>query len=377
MAESRELLAWMALAEIGRRGSEGWLRAAATVGSAQGLFVAGDLELTNLGLGKAARTRLAAFHDWRRLQRECERCRGLGLALATPADDAYPTGLASIRDPPLLLYYRGRAPALFEPAVAIVGSRRATAYGRRIARGYARRLASRGVAVVSGLALGIDAAAHAGALEAGATVAVVASGLDRVYPQEHRRLLDQIAHSFCVLGEYAPGTPPLPHHFPVRNRIITGMTCATIIVEAGERSGSLVSAHSALDQGREVYAVPGNIDSPVSRGTNALIRDGAVPLSGYDDLDAALGLSRSPRERGQARVRTRRPLQGGADAVEGEGDTRLILRALESAPRSVDSLVEATRLDGARVLELLTGLELEGLAERTASGAYVAVETDF
>ena len=376
MVDIGELLAWMALAEIGRGGTQGWLRAAAGAGSARALFGAGCRQLRELGLSKRAAEHVVRFDDWERLQRHGERCRALGLALATPADEAYPRGLGSIHDPPLLLYYRGRPPASFEPAVAIVGSRRATAYGRRVAKGYARRLAGRGVTVVSGLAVGIDAAAHTGALEAGATVAVVASGLDRVYPRQHRGLLERIAKEFCVLGEYAPGVPPLAHHFPVRNRIITGMTSATIVVEASERSGSLVSARSALDQGRDVYAVPGNVDSPVSKGTNALIRDGAVPLAGYEDLDFAFGLSRTHRDgaRGRAGPACRKDAETQPAA---RGDAGLVLRTLESSPKHVDAIVEETRLDGARVLELLTGLELEGLAERTSSGGYARAGDDF
>jgi len=216
------------------------------------------------------------------------------LVLGTPG---YPALLGEIHDPPPVLYARGSLDALRTPpggsgapgahaaCVAVVGTRRPTFYGERQAGEFGAALGERGIVVVSGLARGVDAAAHRGCLaKGGTTVAVLGSGVDVVYPREHRRLAEDIAQKGLVLSEFPPGTPPAPHHFPVRNRVVSGMSLGTLVVEAGERSGSLITARLAMEQNREVFALPGNITTPQSLGPNYLIKQGAKLVQGWRDI---------------------------------------------------------------------------------------------
>jgi len=248
-------------------------------------------------------------------------------AVAVPLHSAaYPARLAGISDPAALLVVRGDVRALSETSVAIVGARAATVYGKQTARSLAADLARAGVVIVSGLARGIDAEAHWGALEAGGrTIAVQACGIDRVYPSEHRALADRIAASGAVVTELPLGEPPLRPYFPLRNRLISGLSTAVVIVEARERSGSLITANHAANQGRDVFAVPGPLTAPTSVGTNRLIRDGAYVVLGPDEICSELGLTREPLARPQLACEL------SALAVE-------ILGALVDAPASRDEL---------------------------------------
>ena len=264
---------------------------------------------------------------------------------------AYPARLAGLSDPAPLLLVRGDVRALSEISVAIVGARAATVYGKQIARGLATDLAREGVVIVSGLARGIDAEAHWGALEAGGrTVAVQACGIDRIYPREHRALADQIAANGAVVSELPLGEPPLRQYFPLRNRLISGLATAVVVVEARERSGSLITANHAANQGRDVFAVPGPITAPTSVGTNRLIRDGAYVVLGPDEICGELGLIREPRSRPRI-------------TCDLSGLSREILSALADAPASRDELARRLGREPAEfALELI---ELE-LANRIA-----------
>ncbi len=255
---------------------------------------------------------------------------------------------------------RGEVGLLARPCIAVVGARAATAYGLRVARELARELAGQGFAVVSGLALGVDAAAHEGALEAGgATVAVFASGLDRVHPARHRGLAERIvAAGGTLVSEFPPGTPPLRGHFPRRNRLISGLSRAVVVVEARLRSGSLITARHALDQGREVLAVPGPVDAPTSAGTNELLRHGAAPLIDADDVRRVLGLPP---------VRTGGPAPGaGPRGPEGLGG--VLYRSLQKEPATADDLVRRTGCSPAELALALLELELAGLVESGRDG---------
>jgi len=203
----------------------------------------------------------------------------------TYIDNEYPKRLLDLPDPPLVLFCRGSSRLLAGPAIGIVGARKASPYGLRTARSFARHVAGQGVAVVSGLALGIDGAAHRGALEAhGPTISVLGSGLDRIYPAAHAPLAGKIAQEGLLLSEYPPDTPPARHRFPERNRIVSALSDRLLVVEAGEKSGSLITAGFSLELGRDVFCVPGDLDRPVSRGTNRLIADGAIPALEPEDL---------------------------------------------------------------------------------------------
>lgn len=218
----------------------------------------------------------------------------LGLKVISITDQEYPQMLKSIYDPPVVLYMKGTADWWNNVAVAVVGSRQASLYGRTIAERLSYELSQNGITVVSGMARGIDSYAHNGALRAGGcTVAVLGCGLDTAYPQENRGLMEKISLSGAVISEYLPGIPPIPLNFPARNRIISGLSVGVLVVEAGEKSGSLITANFALEQGREVLAVPGNIDNMSSRGTNKLIREGAKIVTELDDILEELNVVKS------------------------------------------------------------------------------------
>ncbi|MCZ6785435.1 MAG: DNA-processing protein DprA, partial [Proteobacteria bacterium] len=298
-----------------------------------------------LALASSGRSASAAPADLDRWARLLAQRAAVGLPLTAPA---YPARLAVLPDPPPLLWVRGDPTALAADAVAIVGARAATAYGLGVARSLARGLAEQGLVIVSGLARGIDAAAHRGALEAGGrTVAVLACGPDQVYPSEHRKLADEIAERGAVVTEHPPETPPLGHYFPLRNRLISGLARAVIVVEARGRSGSLITARHAAGQGRDVMAVPGPIDGPVSAGPNRLIRDGARPVLGVGDVLEELQWERCTPEQ---------PAPAEADTAE----VGAIVCALRHAPLGRDELCrELGRSPEALALDLVN-LELEG-----------------
>ena len=267
----------------------------------------------------------------------------------------YPALLRELHDPPPRLYLRGGPVELLDrPAVAIVGARSCSPYGAQVARELARELGAAGVVVVSGLARGVDGEAHRGALAAGGlTVAVLGCGIDRDYPRAHAQLAGRIAESGAVVSEYPPGVEPSPWRFPARNRIVAGLARATVVVEARERSGALITADFALELGRDVFAVPGEITSALSAGTNDLIRQGATPLLGAKDVFQALGLEPAP-------PRVPDTLSAGA---------RRLLEPLSETARTLDELGRLTGLESAALAAALTELELAGLVA-SADGVY-------
>jgi DNA processing protein len=304
-----------------------------------------------------------------------DRCTRSGVELATIDGAGYPALLRQIDDPPLVLFYKGCAPSLVAPAVAVVGSRRASRYGTNVARELAGALAGAGLWVVSGLALGIDGVAQAAALARGRSAAVLAGGAERATPRAHHRLYTELVERGCVMSEYPPGTQTLAYHFPIRNRIITGLCVATIVVEAGLRSGSLISARLALEQGRDVFAVPGNIDSKTSAGTNRLIADGCAPAVAPAELladvaaaAARLGVITAPVTAAEDVGRRSEAADIGRDC---DDDESRVLAVLETTPMQVDAIAAAVGLDQTRIMTLLTALELDGRAQRLAEGAFV------
>jgi DNA processing protein len=268
-----------------------------------------------------------------------------------PGDDGYPPGLEHTADPPLGLFVRGELRAA--PVVAVVGSRRATAYGLQVARMLAEELARAGVVVASGMARGVDAAAHEGALAVGGqTWAVLGTGPDRVYPPEHGELSRAIAGAGALLTEYLPGTGPRKHHFPERNRVLAGLASAVIVVEAAARSGALITARIAVDEGREVLAVPGSILSDFSVGPNTLLRLGARPLLTPRDVFAAIGV------------------EAPAPGSEAEVDHPLLDHLPAGTHAAVDELVSRSGMSVAEVHAAILELELEGEVERLPDGSY-------
>lgn len=266
----------------------------------------------------------------------------------TPLDEDYPHMLRFIKDPPSILYYRGNIKIASDISISVVGSRHATGYGKWAAHMLGRKLAEYDIVTVSGMAMGIDTYAHMGALEnKGKTIAVFGCGVDVCYPKTNKNLMDEILENGLILSEFPPGFQPTNYSFPIRNRIISGLSAGTIIVEAGISSGSLITAEYAAEQGRNIYAVPGNINNIYSIGSNKLIKDGAVPITVIDDIIDELGLIRKESIQMKAKL--------GKDEI-------IIYEAIEKGSEiTVDSICKMTRKGAGEVNALITVLEMKGL----------------
>jgi DNA processing protein len=293
---------------------------------------------------------------------------GPNRTLLTSDDSRYPRQLAAVPGMPPALFIEGDPALLSRPQVAIVGARAATAAGRETAFDFAARLAALGFAITSGLATGIDGEAHRGALAArGTTIAVCGTGLDRTYPEEHRELAARIAADGALVSEFPTGTPPAAHNFPRRNRLMSGLARGVLVIEAASRSGSLITARLAGEQGREVMAVPGSIHNPLARGCHRLIRDGAALVESVDDVLAALGVS--------GLANTMKPAPETSDGANSpddalDSDAEMLLNALGFEPAGLDRLVQRTGLAAHSVLSMLQMLELEGRVETLPGGRY-------
>ncbi len=304
--------------------------------------------------------------------REMEEIRRLGARMVSIRDAEYPANLRQISDPPPLLFVRGSVTPRDERAVAIVGTRRVTPYGRLVTETIARELAEHSITVVSGMAVGADAAAHRGALSAGGrTIGVLACGIDVPYPRDTMDLREQAVERGAVISEVPPGTPAQRHRFSQRNRLVSGLALAVIVTEAPEQSGALITADAAAEQGREVFAVPGSVNSEFSRGTHALLRDGAHLLQSAADIIEHLALPDlgpsatmpGPRETGEA----------PAALSDLTPDERLILDALSLQQRHVDQIIEGCRLPASRASAGLLMLELKGLIRRLPGNMFMRV----
>ena len=291
-------------------------------------------------------------------------CRG-GFRIVTLSDPAYPRLLREIPDPPPMLYVHGELEGLERP-IAVVGSRHATAYGVDTTHRLCADLAAVGCTVVSGMAVGIDAAAHEGALAGGGrTVAVLGSGLAKVYPPQHRRLFDRIAARGAVVSEFPIDADPEAHHFPVRNRIISGMSLGTVVVEATRNSGSLITARLAAEQNREVFAVPGSVQSFKSTGTHTLIKEGAKLVENVQDILSELGYAAAPPDVRAVRSQTHPPLTAEETDVLG---------ALGPYPLHIDELVRTLSIDAGTLSGILLHLELKGLVTQQPGKFFSAAD---
>ena len=297
-----------------------------------------------------------------RVPAEIERAAAAGIHALAWNDPLMPAYLMATTDAPPVLWYRGSLDCLSQPAVAIVGSRAASAVSLETARRISIDLAARGITVVSGLARGVDSAAHRGALETCCTIAVLGSGVDVIYPPEHAELADRVATAGLVVSEYAPGTPPLPFHFPMRNRLISGLSRAVVVIEATDKSGSLITASCAAEQGRDVMAVPGNVLSGRNKGGHALIRDGAKIVECADDIVVELGLSPSAAVAAEE--------QGSGNGSTSSDDP--VLKRMDTAcAYDLDALAAASGMDAPRLLPHLANLELRGLLRRVGGGRFM------
>ncbi len=311
--------------------------------------------LTEAGTSVRVAREIVAFDQWKEVEAELEELARLNARLVTQTDAEYPERLRQIHDPPPFLYIRGHVEPQDTLAIAIVGARTASTYGRKMARELAQELAGCGVCVVSGLARGIDSEAHQASLATGGrTIAVLGSGLDVVYPREHIALAEQIAASGAVVSEFSLGSQPEAGNFPYRNRVISGISLGTVVVEATEKSGSLITAQCALDQNREVFAVPGPVTASRSRGPHRLIKDGAKLVESIDDIlsEIAPALARTDR------VEKNDP---SVPVVPLEPDEEMVLQLFPEEAVHVDTLITGSGLEPSRVLEVLLGLELKGV----------------
>jgi DNA processing protein len=332
-------------------------------GGARGAWQASDLELAAAGLERRTADSLRRLRQRTTPHAIALRLQELKIRALTLLDDEYPLRLTQVADPPPVLFVRGRLLPTDTQAVALVGTRRATAYGHAVAERLSRELSAAGVTVVSGLAKGVDTTAHRAAVQAGGrTIAVLGNGLDQVYPPDNTNLARQIVESDAgaVISEFAPGVPPDAVNFPRRNRVISGLSAATVIVEAGERSGALITADFALEQGREVFAVPGSIFSPMSIGPNELIKQGATPITSATDILNVL----SPQSSALS------PETLARDVPELSPQEMAVWQVLGGEPRHVDELARTLGAGAAEISAALTMLELHGLARQVGSMLY-------
>jgi len=348
-------LCWLALSLLFYGPSAATRRILARFRTVTDVFRAAPADFEGLRLEPAAVEPLVSGRALDLARRELEKIGRKAYTLLTLASPDYPGYLREIFDPPFALFCEGDPEALGNPAVAVVGARRPTPYGRAVAEKLAGDLAGRGCVIASGLAAGIDACAHRGALKKGRTVAVLGSGLDVPYPWENRGLHREIAARGAVVTEYALGTPPLADHFPVRNRIISGLSIGLVVVEAAAKSGSLITAKLALAQDREVMAVPGNVTSELSAGPNGLIRDGARPVASWEDVAEAL-----PSPWGENILARRKEKEENSGASLSRDESRLLEALPVDAAVPIDELAERTGGSVSSLLALLLGLELKG-----------------
>ncbi|MDX1755956.1 MAG: DNA-processing protein DprA [Marinobacter sp.] len=374
--------AWLLLAHLPGHARKRRLALLDQIDSPGQLLAANVATLKSLGLAATAMETIQAWQrrdlehpELARLQGYLAACQRGGIDLMTWADPDYPEPLRHIHDAPLVLYLRGDRALLTREQIAVVGSRNASHAGLDHARRFAAALSERGYLITSGLALGVDGAAHAGALDAGyPTVAVIGTGVDIHYPRAHQRLAERIAGHGLIVSDLPPGTPPKAAHFPQRNRIISGLSRGILVVEAGLRSGSLITARLALEQGREVFAIPGSVHNPQARGCHQLIRQGASLVEAVADIEAELGAWWSTPVPSATGPERRGPAPGLADdqplPASLEQREIAVWQALGYDPQSTDVLCDATGLAADQLMQALLLLEMQGLAA-SAPGGYV------
>jgi DNA processing protein len=373
-ADPEDLRHWLALHRAPRIGARRFMKLLTTFGAAADVFRASPDQLRAAGLPDEC-IGFVRNPDWAAVDRDLEWLASSDNHVIRYIDPAYPPMLGEIAVPPALLFVHGNPDCLGYPQLAIVGSRNPSHAGQSLAGDFAAYLASCGLTITSGLASGIDGAAHRGAIEAkGTTVAVAGTGLDRVYPARHRELAHHIAEAGALASEFPPGTAPLPANFPLRNRIISGLSLGTLIVEAALHSGSLITARSALEQGREVFAIPGSIHNPLARGCHALIREGAKLVETGEHILEELAPQLTaflPRSRPRTDANGQR--EHGPEQHELSAEYSQLLDYIGYDPVFVDQLVERSGLTPEEVSSMLLVLELDGHLVGGAGGSYSRV----
>lgn len=334
--------------------------------SARSVFAATPSQLMEVeGIGRKTAEQIREFDLEGRLEREKALLDRLDAGVVTLNGPGYPALLRAIYDPPPVLYYQGAEPVNFPLALAVVGTRLVSSYGKQVAHRLCSQLAAKGITIISGMARGVDTLAHRAALESGGTtLAVFGCGLDYTYPPENRKLRDSITDRGCVISEFPITTRPDRNNFPARNRVISGMSLGTVVIEAGEKSGALITADFALEQGREVFAVPGNINSANSKGTNNLIRSGAKMVLGVDSI-----LEELPGEiQALLENSSRSPAEVPEDLSENE---KTLLSLVTEEEKPIDVLIDQSGLSAAEVSATLVELELKDLVRQTDGKKFI------
>lgn len=358
---------WLALKQVPGVGNVLFKRLIETYKTPGAVFEASETDLVQVMSERVAKE-IHAFKDFDGADRELEQVRKQGAELLTLADTDYPALLLDIYDPPPVLYVKGlwkneQKQAQSDYPIAVVGARQITPYGRRVTERLCRALVERGVSIVSGFARGVDALAHRAALAAfGNTVAVLGCGIDVIYPPEHKKLYQEIGEQGMLLSEFPTGTPPIAGNFPKRNRIISGLSLGCLVVEAGLKSGSLITARLAMEQGREVFAVPGPIDSEMSAGPHQLIASGAKLVQDAEDILEEI-LPQLARRKDVSDL----------EAPVLEAEEAVLFQSLSFEPKHIDLLIQESQKTAAAVSGLLLTLELKGVARQMAGQYYVKV----
>ncbi|MGB7290863.1 MAG: DNA-processing protein DprA [Thermodesulfobacteriota bacterium] len=346
---------WLGLSFVPGVGDVGYKSLISRFQNPKAVFEASAKELDQVeGIGGKTAEAIKNFSDWESVNSAIENLRRLGFKLVSITDKDYPKNLSKIYYPPSILYFHGEIFPSDELALAVVGTRAADRYGRVVTETLSSELASMGITIVSGMARGIDSVAHAAALKSGGrTIAVLGSGLDVIYPPENKNLYNQISENGAVISEFPLGSEPDAVNFPKRNRIISGLSLGVLVIQASERSGSLITASFALEQNREVFAVPGNVASKLSRGTNALIKKGAKLVDSIEDI---LGEVDS--------FRRLKPIESPVDISSIlerlNGDGKRIFSTITNEPIHIDDIITQSGFEPHRVLSTLLSLELEG-----------------
>ncbi|MGO9015155.1 MAG: DNA-processing protein DprA [Dissulfurispiraceae bacterium] len=335
----------------------------------EAVFDAGLSELSSVGkISESKAKRIKEFKAWDRIDREIKEAEQHNIRIITLFDKEYPEPLSHLDNAPAILYIKGDLAEDDRFALAMVGSRDMSDYGRKISADLSYELACAGLTIVSGMARGIDTVSHSGALKAGGrSIAVLGCGLDVCYPAENKELMTALSRSGCVMSEFPLGTPPLRENFPRRNRLISGLSLGVLVVEATARSGSLITARFALEQGKEIFAVPGNITSGNARGTNSLIKMGAKPVQSAEDIIEDL----SPQIKGMLKVKDFSVPPSAR--LEINDEEKAICNILGSDSKHIDHIVRELKIPAARLSGLLLGLEMKGIVRQTAGNNFSIV----
>ena len=367
--DQHELMHWLALCQIPGIGAVTFQRLLKYFHSAKAVFSATQTELRQMGL-TANSLRALLKPDWKSVEQQLSWASRPGNSLLASQSPDYPTLLHEITGLPPILFVQGNVGCLSNPQIAIVGSRKPSAGGKQIALEFAESLSQSGLTITSGLAYGIDSAAHQGALQsAAATIAVLGSGLSNIYPRRHKALASQIRDGGgALISEHPPNAQPLAAHFPRRNRVISGLSLATVVIEAGEKSGSLITARLALEQGRDVMAVPGAVQNPMAAGCHRLIQEGAALVTHSDDILANLNTYLPP-------LSQKMPVLAHQTETKLDASQHKVLYYVDYAPTSIDEIVMKSTLTTAQVSSILLALELLGHVSSAPGGMYTRLDS--